>query len=220
MKELHHFGTDASVTFCGMADSDPAIPVLPVLEYANPKGGSPLKGRLKIEYQEDCLVITDPRAAGTSPALLRGLGVVLIVLGTVLSISCAGPLLWGGSCDWEHLLLALAAVVCGSIAFLRSSPADQQGTIVRLACGRLHTKDSPEHDWLSGRFVPRRFVANITSTGLKGLTSRYSVRVRYRFKIAFELISSLSHDEAIWAVDLLEKALRNENKKSKTDAGV
>jgi len=195
-----------------MAEIEPALPVIPVLAYANPRGGQPLNGRLNVEFHADGVTVTDPKSAATSPVLIRRVGAVMFI-GGIGSAILSAVLMADGRSDNQHLIAALAATVCGGIAYLRSSKLKNDPRIIRVTPGRIHTTGCPWHDRLSGRFRPKGFLAIAGSTDLRTMQAAYYIRVIYTFGISFQLAPYLTRDEALWAVNLMNHALKGSGSK-------
>jgi uncharacterized integral membrane protein len=191
-----------------MSDSEQILPVIPILAYANPQSGQPAHGRLKVEYLDAGLVVTDPKSAATSPGVIKAVGRLLMFLGSVFAVINflpAGPVI--GTGDWPRGLGALCAVVCGVFCFFRAAKIKQDPRVLRVSMGRLYTTGCPGHDSLSGRFRVRKFILLRGSVDLKTRQSVHSIRVRYAMGFTFTLIPLLSQEEGIWAMELLQKAL-------------
>jgi len=195
-----------------MSDVDEILPVIPVLAYANPQAAQPANGRLQVEFHENGVTITDPKPIATSPALIKGVGAALVVIGLGIAIALA----WAGHISDGHFAAAVAAVICGAIAFFRA-PTKQKPHTVRVELNRVCTSGCPEHDWISGRFVPKRIVMVKTSSDIWTMQHLCLIRVRYNFGVGFTLFQHLSPDEGIWVVDLLNKALTNDPSTSQTE---
>lgn len=162
----------------------------------------PLGGRLTIEYHERGITLTDSISTATSPLLIRWVGVVLLVGGIVVTILCLNTLV-----DRDHIVAALIAAACGGICIVRAKSATQRVACVRVEADRIYTQGSPNHDWLSGRFHPRKFETMHGSLTLQTGQFVRNVTVCYWWGIRFCLFTNLSPDEARWAVHELETAL-------------
>jgi hypothetical protein len=190
-----------------MPYTEPILAVIPILGYANPQSGQPANGRLMAEHRQEGLVLTDPKSAATSPVVMKTFGVVLMLVGSIIAIADAIPPHWDFQGELLRAGTAVLGLLCGLFCFFKSSKMKQDPRVVRLADGRVYTTGCPGHDWMSGRFPVRRFILLKGSVELRSLQSVYSIRVRYRFKFTITLIPLLSRDEAVWAIELLDKAL-------------
>ena len=181
-------------------DSGPPI----VLAYANPLAAPPVGGRLSLVRDEKRITLTDSLSYSTSPRLIQWMGIVLLVGGIVMAILCRA-----GTVDRDHLMAALIAAVCGVPCIFWSRSAKQKLCLVRIESGCIYTQCSLSHDWISGRFRPKRFAIVRGSLDLRTRQFAHTAVVCYRLGFRFSLFAGLSLDEARWAVHLMEQAREN-----------
>jgi hypothetical protein len=191
-----------------VANSNP-VPVIPTLAYANPLGGQPLGGRLNVVWDENGVTVTDPRSAATSPALIKWTGIVLLTLAGGAAI-INGLLLLRGRSDLGHLIAALFALACGALCVFGSSRMKQDPRVVRVEAGRVYVTGCNMHlfrpRWLSAK----QFSMTVGSLDLGTLQRFHDVKVERSLARSNVLLPALQCDEAIWVVDLMNKALNAE----------
>jgi hypothetical protein len=166
-----------------------------------------MNGRLQLERTETRLVLTDPRSAATSRALLRGVGLMLCVGGVVMLIGLVNQILHQANPGLPFLISAIVAILCGILCVARAKDVTQHPRVLIVENGRLYTNGVPEHNRLYRLLRPCRFVASIGSTDILTGRRMQSLCVQYRLGYRVPLIPRLYSDEVAWACRELNSAI-------------